>query len=248
MIFGKIKDWKDLQEKVCILLNQVGFIAETEKKIITPRGEIEIDVFAYDPNSIDEITYIIECKNWNNKIPQTIIHSFTSVMNETGGNIGYIISKKGFQKGSYDFINSTNINIFTFDNLQERYLNLWLNDFFTIKLRESIDSFLQYTEPINSRRFRYMDNLKAVSKNKFNELFDKYQLLGMTLTFLSYTEHKNDFPSLIKLKTEFKKEFNIILESDNYSDLLTELKLIIENITNKFNQVFGENIFENKSA
>ncbi|MCD8418809.1 restriction endonuclease [Tenacibaculum finnmarkense genomovar finnmarkense] len=243
MIFGKIKNWKDLQNKVSILLNQVGFVAETEKKITTPRGEIEIDVFAYDPKSIDKITYIIECKNWNNKIPQSVIHSFTSVMNETGGNIGYIISKKGFQKGSYDFINSTNINIFTFENLQERYLNIWLSSYFSLKLRNSIDSFLQYTEPINSRRFKYIDSLE--SKDKFNELFDKYQLLGMTLTLLSYSEYNNDFPIIGKLKTDFKNEFNIILESDNYSDLLVELNQIIQNITNQFNQIFGKNIFEN---
>ena len=248
MIFGKIKNWKDLQEKVCTLLNQVGFVAETEKKIATPRGEIEIDVFAYDPKSIDKITYIIECKNWNNKIPQTIVHSFTSVMNETGGNIGYIISKEGFQKGSYDFINSTNINIFTFENLQERYLNIWLSNFFSIKLRNSVDSFLQYTEPINSRRFRFIDNLESESKKKFNELYDKYELLGTTLSLLSYSKYQNDFTLLRKLKIDFEKEFNIILKSDNYSDLLVELNQIIDNITNQFNQVFGKNIFENKSA
>ena len=118
-----------------------------------------------------------------------------------------------------------------------------MSNYFSLKLRNSIDSFLQYTEPINSRRFKYIDSLE--SKGKFNELFDKYQLLGMTLTLLSYSEYNNDFPIIGKLKTDFKNEFNIILESDNYSDLLVELNQIIQNITNQFNQIFGKNIFEN---
>ena len=44
-IFSEPTDWKDLQNKVCLLLQQSGFTAETEKKVATPRGEVELDVF-----------------------------------------------------------------------------------------------------------------------------------------------------------------------------------------------------------
>lgn len=244
MIYTKIKNWKDLQQKVCLLLNQAGFIAETEKRINTPRGTIEIDVFAYDPKSIDKITYIIECKNWKNKIPQTVIHSFLTVMNETGGNIGYLISKNGFQKGSYDFINSTNIKVLTFEELQSKYLNIWLKNYFIKELKDSTNSFLEYTEQINSRRFRYYDNLELSSKKLFDELFEKYQLLGNVLAvFLYSTDEKINFPEIKELTLLFSKEFGIVLKSSNYSDLLIELKQKVADITNKFNNVFNENIF-----
>lgn len=37
-IYSPIVDWKDLQNKVCLLLNQIGLVAECEKKMATPRG------------------------------------------------------------------------------------------------------------------------------------------------------------------------------------------------------------------
>ena len=73
-IFTEPSDWKDLQNKVCTLLSQSGFNAETEKKVQTPRGEVELDVFAIDPNSIDQISYIIECKNWSSPVNQAVVH------------------------------------------------------------------------------------------------------------------------------------------------------------------------------
>ena len=64
-IFAPVTGWKDLQNKVGLLINQIGLEAEIEKKIETPRGEVEVDVFAIDPDSVDKISYIVECKNWN---------------------------------------------------------------------------------------------------------------------------------------------------------------------------------------
>lgn len=85
----------------------------------TPRGEVEVDVYAIDPNSIDAISYVIECKNWNNSINQSIIHSFITIMYETGCNIGYIVSKIGFQSGAINYTKNTNIKLFTFEEFQK---------------------------------------------------------------------------------------------------------------------------------
>ena len=61
-IFSEPTDWRDLQNKVCLLLRQAGFTAKTEKKVATPQGEVELDVFAIDPNSIDKISYVVYTK------------------------------------------------------------------------------------------------------------------------------------------------------------------------------------------
>ena len=127
MITKEPKDWRDLQDKVNSILNDIGLNSKKEVNLKTPRGTVEIDVYAIDPKSIDKIKYIIECKNWNNKIPQTIIHSFITIMNETGGNIGYVITKKGFQKGAIEYSNNTNIRLFSYIQFQEHYLKIWYN-------------------------------------------------------------------------------------------------------------------------
>ncbi|MBC7748448.1 MAG: hypothetical protein H7Z76_07710 [Methylotenera sp.] len=57
----------------------IGYESSIKKKTITPRGNIDIDVFAVDVDSINKDKYIIKCKWWNTKIPQTVIHAFRSI-------------------------------------------------------------------------------------------------------------------------------------------------------------------------
>ena len=66
-------DWKILQDGVCRIFNEIGLKAETNKEVATPRGTVHLDVFAVDPGSVDKIQYIVECKNWNSSIPQSVI-------------------------------------------------------------------------------------------------------------------------------------------------------------------------------
>jgi hypothetical protein len=63
-------EWKELQAGVCRILREIGLEAREGAVIETPRGKVELDVLAIDTNSVDKIKYIVECKNWNNPIPQ----------------------------------------------------------------------------------------------------------------------------------------------------------------------------------
>jgi uncharacterized membrane protein len=145
-------NWKELQAGVNQLLNEIGLDAEIEKKIDTPRGSVEIDVYAVDQNSVDKIRYIIECKNWSSSIPQTVVHAFTTLMHETGGNIGYIISKHGLQTGAKEYAKSTNITGITYEEFQRKYFSVWYQKHFVTKIGDTVDALSQYVEPINSRR------------------------------------------------------------------------------------------------
>ena len=114
-------DWRALQTGVCRLFNDVGLSAKVEVELPTPRGRVVVDVFATDENSVDNITYIVECKNWSSAIPKAVVHSFTTVMQETGANIGYIVSQHGLQSGADEYTRHTNITGLTYQALQERY-------------------------------------------------------------------------------------------------------------------------------
>jgi hypothetical protein len=87
--------WRDLQHGIARILNELGLRVEIEKKVVTPRGSVELHVFAVDEASVDNITYVIECKNWSRSVNQSIVHSFTTVMHEVGAHIGFIVSKRG---------------------------------------------------------------------------------------------------------------------------------------------------------
>ena len=111
-------DWRQLQSDVAQILSEIGFLVKIGHVMETARGKIEIDVHAIDDGSIDKIQYVIECKNWGNSIPQSVIHSFTTVMHETGGNIGFIISKQGFQSGAKDFVKYTRSYLIILDDIK----------------------------------------------------------------------------------------------------------------------------------
>lgn len=245
-----LNDWKTLQDGVCRIFNEIGLKAETDKEIVTPRGKVSLDVFAVDPGSVDKIQYIVECKNWNSSIPQSVVHSFTTVIHETGAHVGYIISKKGFQKGALEYLRHTNIKALTFKEFQSHYIDNWTDLYFCKKINEVSDSLIQYTEPINSRRERYRKSLSSPRLNEFSELYNKYYLFGMILVPMSL---RNSMPQFTPRPEITVNNINKIIEETIGPDAkidtpflrncLVEFVALIQMITDKFNNIFGMDIF-----
>tara|TARA_R110002051_G_C8621691_1_gene483438 strand:+ start:147 stop:890 length:744 start_codon:yes stop_codon:yes gene_type:complete len=244
MITNEPTNWKDLQNKVDFILRCVGLNSIKEFKLKTPRGIIEVDVFAVDENSLDKIKYIIECKNWNNKIPQNIIHSFTTIMNESGGNIGYIIAKKGFQRGAIEYSKCTNIKLLTYDEFQNEYLEKWFINYFSEEVFNFSRFLLTATYPLN-----YDKNLRESEQIIVNNLKEKYSDLSSLLLLIS--GYKRDFHgnngfskknkiniiSLGNIKYLFFNLLGIKLNSESFEDLLIELKKIVDSIKIEFKKI-----------
>jgi restriction system protein len=243
-------DWKELQSGVCRIFNELGLKAEAEKEIKTPRGTVELDVFALDPGSVDNIQYVVECKNWKSSIPQSVVHSFTTVMHEVGANVGYIVSQRGLQKGAIDYIQNTNIKGVTYSDFQNHYLGVWIDRHFCPTVGNAADSLIQYTEPINSRRERYKSNLSSKLQDDFMELYNKYNLFGMSLAMISA---RRLMPQMIPRPDISTAKLNkiitntigqeYIIETPYLGDFLERLVLLIQEITDKFTLILGEDIF-----
>ncbi|MGO2498648.1 MAG: restriction endonuclease [Vibrio litoralis] len=252
----KPSDWKGLQTSVCKILNEVGIHSETEVTLETPRGEVEIDVFGIDHNSVEKIRYIVECKNWQNAVPQTIIHAFTTVLNETGGHIGILISKEGFQEGALKYIKHTNIVAMTFLEFQARYFDLWFTKNFCAPLAASVDTLLQYVEPVNSLRYRCLKDLDATKLEEFTALRKRYEIFAMVVSLLAadkmlpigHLAQRFDNSTLFNIE-DFKNRLvdnlggEFSYQSIYYRDLVNEMSGHINEITDKFHHVFGRNIF-----
>lgn len=252
-IFSEPTDWRDLQNKVCLLLRQAGFTAETEKKVATPRGEVELDVFAIDPNSIDKISYVVECKNWGNPINQSVIHSFMTVMNETGCNIGYIVSKNGFQSGAVKYVDFSNIKLFTFEELQAHYYKTWMKSYFSPKVEEIIERLVNYTEPCNTKRQKTLNEVSDKCQEAFNILFQKYNNLAVLLStvtsginYMMKVNPMEDYTDSRFWDLAFSECANLGLDLRGIplNDTLPLLKDFIDSITAEFDALFGKDIFE----
>jgi hypothetical protein len=218
--------------------------------ISTPRGSVEVDVYAIDENSVDEIKYIVECKNWASAIPQSVVHSFTTVMNETGANIGFIVSKAGLQEGAVKYTESTNITGLTYLELQQRYFKVWWQRYFCVVVAGAADTVNQYVEPINSRRSRYLEKLTPSEQEKFIELQRRYAPFGMLIWLMDMgsvaTQYAVPKPICIdEYKNKFKEHMGdeFKFEAETYRGLMLELCEMLSQIEQKFNSLFGENIF-----
>lgn len=248
--------WQDLQDGVCRILNEIGISSVTNYKCLTPRGEVEIDVFGTDEKSVEKIQYVIECKNWNTSIPQSVVHSFTTVMHETGGHIGFIISKLGLQSGAKQYLNHTNIYGMSFSDFQNRYLSTWWSKQFCPRISDSADKLLQYVEPINSRRDKFYNKLSDKDKLKFLELRQKYQSFAMCMALMNYEKIMPE--QLLKGKEPFSPPLTIDIFKENlkkslgpefdykstyYRDLILEISKHSNSLTLQFNELFGGDIF-----
>lgn len=126
MIFdNEPNNWKDLQNFVGQMFNECGFETEISKVVELVRGKKEIDVYTQDNSSEYKPIILVECKFWAKPISQETIHSFRTVVTDFGANLGFIVSKNGFQSGSYEAVKNTNIRLVSLKELEKEYYVKW---------------------------------------------------------------------------------------------------------------------------
>lgn len=239
------ESWKDLQNMTAEILSESWLIAETEKIITSVRGDIEIDVFAIEKIHQRENIILIECKFWSKPIPQTVIHSFRTVVWDIWGNTWYIISKKGFQSWSYKAIQSSNIRLVTWIEFISLFEDQWYNNYFNKYLRKHFDLVIELLDTlVPSWAIRLIEK-NDIERIKFLRL--KYKHLGRLLygiiwsnSFFSANKKVslplinnfklNDMPQEI-LNTEGYKELIFLLHK-HYNPLINEIYQLKEKAYN----------------
>ncbi len=248
-------NWQDLQTGVQRIFRNVGLYAEVEVNVETPRGSVNIDVFATDVRSVDKIRYIVECKNWSSSIPQTVVHSFTTIMHETGANIGFIISKHGLQHGAKQYAKNTNITGMTYLEFQQRYFEAWWKRYFCPLIGDTADKVLLYIEDFNYQRDRAYCNLTPQNKDKFHKLrrqeSTSIMILSMfnhmsisrglnTGTLLNVPKNLDDFKATVLSQITPHIQWHC----DTFRGLLIKILEYLANIKSEFEAIFGDDIFE----
>ncbi len=243
-----LSQWKMLQDFVCRILNECGYHAESPKKIDVVRGQVEVDVYAIDEKSQPQFIYICECKNWDKRIPQEVVHSFRTVVNDSGAHIGMIISSKGFQSGAYEAAKSTNIKLLSWEEFQNEFCDRWYEEFFMPTLHHANDPLVEYTEPINTRIQRKADLLEKEAFERFLMLRKKYELLSYFAMglYIPLMSKKYSRPSLPVDSAAIKGKVNDcdlpenIFSTKSYRGLLNVLLPNIEQAISEFDKLFGE--------
>ncbi|HTN07609.1 restriction endonuclease [Agriterribacter sp.] len=204
-------DWKQLQTFTATILSECGFDTEIEKTIETVRGKVEVDVHAQRKAAFDS-KIICECKYWQSPVPQTVIHAFRTIINDSGASRGYIISKAGFQKGAYEAIVKSNVSILSWEEFQEKFKLEWLTQ-------------------LIERNYKIGRELMRLSHDMVTELhkeslrFDEAQMNGF------YEKKESDF-----IFFTFKEHF---LDLDNYEISYHQIDSSIDSFQRKHSVNFS---------
>lgn len=245
--------WQDLQFGVQRIFRNLGLRAEVEVDLETPRGSVNVDVLATDIRSLDKITYIVECKNWGNTIPQSVVHSFTTVMHETGANVGFIISKHGLQNGAKRYTKDTNITGMTYLEFQQRYFDAWWRRYFCPRIGDAADEPLQYVEPVNCKRDREYAKLSPKAQKRFSQLKRERGAIIMALAMLNaplIMPYMGGLGSAPNNPDEFKTILLKQLAPDieypcsTFRELLDIILKYLSNTKAEFDDIFGGPIFK----
>lgn len=119
------RDWRELQDQVAQLFSELDCEVDVGQRVTLVRGKKEIDVVVRDPETAPPSVYLCECKFWSKAVPLEVVHSFRAVMADAGAHRGFIVSRMGFQAGSKEAVERTNVDLLTFDALQSLFFDRW---------------------------------------------------------------------------------------------------------------------------
>lgn len=241
------KDWKELQERVAKIFSDMGFTAEIEKDIPLVRGDVNVDVYATRKISNISETHIAECKNWNNAVPKTVVHSIRTILADCGANTGYIISRNGFQEGAYRAAQNSNLHLFNFDQFQTEFRPQWVNNIVD-ELELLSYPLRKYSDPLESFYDKAFKELDEAQKDTFYKLQHKYGLHSMMASRFNYKNIINgqlELDDLDSVVAKNAKDFPKGITINCLMDYFDYLKQICKEGVARFDKLFGQSLRKN---
>jgi len=168
--------WEQLEKIVATILAESGMLVQHGVTLQLPRGTVDVDVYAEE--TVDGIVHrtICECKHWRTRVPKSVVHSFRTVIAESGANRGYIISMNGFQAGAVEAVRATNIELVTFEEFQRAYFEKWITKrIWTVE--KQLDGFQSYYEPTGSPGYSQLKTKEE--RAAYDAVWNRYLFAGM---------------------------------------------------------------------
>lgn len=234
------KNWKELQSFVNEILHECGYITQIEKTIQTLRGKVEIDVYAEKEEGVKTII-LCECKFWKNNIPQNVVHSLRSVVNDSGATNGFIISKVGFQSGAKETIEKSNITLLTWADFQELFLSKWLDNMIERNHRIGRE-LLPFTTGMGFfyDLYQTLDEEKQKEINSVIESYSKFEIFSQKDLYFDLNENKISKKNIDEIINELKLKLPIQIQS--YQDYFNFIYKYCNEALTKIDLIIGERV------
>jgi hypothetical protein len=173
--------WRDLQNCVAQVFSEIGCHVVTNAKVDLPRGSVELDVFVRDTTTVPHSNYVCECKNWERRVPKSVVHSFRTVISEIGANRGLLISRRGFQSGAQEAAKFTNIDLLSWREFEDLMFDRWLEGI-THRLNPLFVSAHALMDP-NDLDLWKMRECTEESHNEWSGICERYPLVTVWALF-----------------------------------------------------------------
>lgn len=121
-------NWKDYQEEAAEFFRGLGLKANTDVTIQGVRTKHDIDVLVEMDVAGFSVRWLVECKNWSSPVNKLHVMGLREIVSDLGADRGIILCEVGFQSGSIEAANLTNVQVSSLSDL-------------SISSREAISSF-----------------------------------------------------------------------------------------------------------
>jgi restriction system protein len=239
--------WQDLEAGVARILADCGYDVEVGKNVKLARGDANIDVWA-DDHSLPPNVIAVECKHWKDSVPKTVVHSFRTVVEDSGANLGLIVSGAGFESGAVEAAAYSNVRLLTWEQFQEMFAERWYKRFMLPTLAGETDALNEYTEFLNSRILRKLDALAPERQEKHLALRQTHLALASLAFKISaqrYDAEHARMPSLPLRRSDMVARLgesipDDVLDAPALRPLMDALVERAHIATAEFDEVFGE--------
>ena len=167
--------WQQLQVYVAQVFRDLGYLeVQSPYSLVGVRTTKEVDVYAVDPSAVPPIRIACECKHWSVNVHQGVVMEFRTVIEDTGVNRGFIISKVGFQSpGAYDAVRNTAVVLISFDEFTRLFFDQWLTAM-SLRLAKASKLIFPFFDPYG---FETLPELPPNMVQTFSELRKKYHVV-----------------------------------------------------------------------
>jgi hypothetical protein len=112
-------NWQKYQTEVADLFSGLGLEVSQEQRIQGIRAAHRIDVCVRGDISGFSFTWIVECKATRRPVEKAAVLTLKGVVDDLGGDRGFLVSEAGFQPGAIAVAQSTNMTLTNFSSLRD---------------------------------------------------------------------------------------------------------------------------------
>jgi len=109
--------WRDYEQRVAEFFRGLGWTVEVGASVQGVRTRHDVDVWALSERFGVVTRWVIECKDWNSRVPKEKVLALRSIVDDVGADRGFLLNEAGFQSGAFEAAKLSNVTVTTLGEL-----------------------------------------------------------------------------------------------------------------------------------